>query len=82
MAFPAWVALTLHVPAFLSVTTSPTFVQIVVVVDASVTGRFELAHGLRTTVGTAIVWGPGFGKVMVCGAFVTLNERATAVAAL
>ena len=81
VASPAWVALILQVPTFLSVTVSPLTVQMVVDDEVKVTGRFEDADGLRTTVGLCIDCGPGFGNVIVCGALVTLKERATAVAA-
>ena len=81
-ALPAWTPRILQVPAFLSVTMSPLTVQIVAVVDDSVTGSPDDANGVRTTVGTGIACGPGSGIVIVWGALVTLNERLMAGAAL
>jgi hypothetical protein len=63
------------------VTVSPLTVQMLVDCDARVTGSPDEADGLRTTGPLASDRLPGFGNVMVCGAFETVNERATAGAA-
>ena len=58
----------------------PLTVQTAVLCDVRVTGNPDEADGFRTTVGLCIDWVPGFGSVIVCGAFVTLNERVIAAA--
>ena len=66
MALPAWLALMVQVPAATSVSVLPLTVQTLGVVEAKLTGRFELA--VATNAGGAVpkVWLPGEVKLMVC----------------
>jgi hypothetical protein len=81
VAFPGWVPLIRHVPAFNRVAVLPLTVHTAVVCEASVTVRPDDAEGLSTTLGLCIDCIPGFGSVIVCAAFDTVKERLIAVAA-
>ena len=71
----------MQVPAFSRVTVLPLTVQTDGVCVANVTVRPDEADGFKTTLGCCIDCVPGFGSVIVCGAFETVDDRATAVAA-
>ncbi len=75
VASPAWVPRIRQVPVRRSVTVSPLAVQTAVVSDVSVTAKPDDAEGLSMTDGFCMDCVPGFGSVIVCAAFVTLNER-------
>ena len=81
VAFPGWVARIRQVPVRSSVTVLPLTVQMFADCDARVTGNPDEADGLRSTGPLPSDRLPGFGSVMVCAAFDTVNERITAGAA-
>ena len=81
VALPGCVARILQVPVRSNVTVWPLTVQILVDCDARVTGSPEEADGLSTSGPLESDRLPGFGNVMIWGAFDTVNERFTAGAA-
>ena len=81
MLSPGWVAWIEHVPAMSSVTDVPLTEQTAGVVDVSVTCRPELAVAVTVTGDWTKVAFGGFGKVMDCATFDTVNERGIGVAA-
>ena len=81
---PAWLAVTLQVPAETSVSVLPLTVQTGAVVDANDTDRPELALADRVNVGVVSTWLPGVLKLMVCATgagAATVKLRVNAAAA-
>ena len=78
---PAWLALTVQVPAASSVNTVPLTLHTLWVVDSNNTGKPEVAVASKAAGTLPSVWLPGDAKLMVCRATVTVNEADTAAAA-
>ena len=70
----------MHVPALTNVILDPLTVHTGVVDEVSVTGSPELAVAVTVSGDWSMVEFGGFANVMVCVAWVTLNERVTGVA--
>ena len=80
-ALPAWLALTVQVPAASSVNTVPLTLHTLWVVDSNNTGKPEVAVASSGAGALPSVWLPGDAKLMDCRATVTVNEADTAAAA-
>ena len=74
LAFPAWSAVMVQVPAVTMVILRPLTVHTAVVVDASVTTKPELAVAFEAKAVVLKVLAPGLAKVMVCAPAEITNE--------
>ena len=84
VVFPAWLALTVQVPAVTSVKVLPLTVQTAGVPEASCTAKPEVAVATRRGGAVPSVWAPGVAKLMVCaesGVTPTVTVRVTVAAA-
>lgn len=78
---PPWLAVTLQLPAATKVSVVPLTVHTPGVLEASSTGRPELALAAKAAGVLPSVWLPGEAKVMVCDDAPTVKDRDTTAAA-
>jgi hypothetical protein len=81
VALPAWLAVTVQVPAETSVSVLPLTVHTALVLEAKPTARPEVAVAERLTVPAPSTWLPGEVKVIVCGVAATVMLLVTEGAA-